>query len=170
MSTSTVKYITRDQVFRITLSGLMPLSIHYAYMDNKLISSGNIKPVGGLLGSNLKTDLNGQLEFDFFYNGGLLGDTTPWAEAEKIQASLAASKKIVVASKSISILDTDYATTYLSYASTMIKVDVATDEKVIPTAAVFQYVEVPGPVIRKTRNINLVPERNRDWHGYPGTR
>ena len=113
MASSTVRYVTRDQVFTMTLSGLMPLTVHYVYMDNNLIASSSIKPEGGRLEDVLKTDLNGQVTFDFYYTGGLLADSTPWAESEKIQASLAASKRIVVASKSISTLDSDYTSTYL---------------------------------------------------------
>ena len=151
MASSTVRYVTRDQVFTMTLSGLMPLTVHYVYMDNNLIASSSIKPEGGRLEDVLKTDLNGQVTFDFYYTGGLLADSTPWAESEKIQASLAASKRIVVASKSISTLDSDYTSTYLSYATTAIKVDVATGTTFIPTAAIYNYVEVPGPVITQDR-------------------
>jgi len=151
MSSSTVKYVTRDQVFTMTLSGLMPLTVHYVYMDNNLIASSKIKPQGGSIGDALKTNQNGQVTFDFYYSGGLMSDSTPWAESEKIQSNLAASKKIVIASKSISTLDTDYESTYLSYASITIKVDVATSTSFIPTAAIYQTVEVPGPVITQER-------------------
>lgn len=151
MSSSTVKYVTRDQVFTMTLSGLMPLTVHYVYMDNNLIASSKIKPQGGNIGDTLKTDQNGQVTFNFYYSGGLMSDSTPWAESEKIQANLAASKKIVVANKSTTTLDIDYTSTYLSYASITIKVDVATSTTFIPTAAIYQTVEVPGPVITQTR-------------------
>jgi len=168
MASSTVKYVTRDQVFTMTLSGLMPLTVHYVYMDNNLIASSSIKPEGGRLSDVLKTDLNGQVTFDFYYTGGLLADSTPWAESEKIQASLAASKRIVIASKSISTLDVDYTSTYLSYATIAIKVDVATQTSFIPTAAVYNYVEVPGPVITQDRAPPPTPPLASDDLPYNG--
>lgn len=151
MSSSTVKHVARDQVFTMTVSGLMPLTIHYVYMDNNIIASSKIKPQGGNIGDPLITDRNGQVIFNFYYDGGILSDSTPWAESEKIQASLVASKKIVVASKNIASLDADYTSTYLSFSSTTIRVDVVTSTTFIPTAAIYQTVEVPGPVITQVR-------------------
>jgi len=152
MPNSTVKYVSRNQVFRITLSGLMPLTFHYAYMDNNLIESSRIKPVGGSIGGALKTDQNGQLSFDYYHQGGVLADSTPWAESEKLQANLAVSKKMVVANKSVPTLAADFQSTYLSYGSATIKVDVLTDVTFVPTAAIYNEVEVPGPVIRSYRD------------------
>lgn len=146
MSSTTVKYITRDQKFLITLSGLMPLTVHFAYIDGKLIASSSIKPIGGSLGNQIKTDRNGQVSFEYYYTGGVLADTTPWAEAQKIQANLAAAKRIVVGNQSQTTLDVNYALNFLSYATTIISVDILTSRNETTPAAIIQYVEVPGPV------------------------
>ena len=147
MSSTSAKFLIRDQVFRIALSGLMPLTIHYAYKDLELIASSNIKPVGGALGDPIKTNINGQVSFDYYFNGGLLRDTTPWAEAQKYESMLATPKAIVVSNRSSASLDPLWSTTHLSVASTTITVDVLTNNTYKPTAAVYNYIEVPGPVI-----------------------
>jgi hypothetical protein len=137
MATKTVKYLTRDQVFNISLSGLMPLTVHYVYFENNLVAASNIKPLGGVLGDPVKTDRNGQVSFDYYHNGGTLLDTTPFEQAQALAIKLANPKQITVANKSTAILDADYQTTYLSYASTTIKVSTTTEPKTVAVAPIF---------------------------------
>lgn len=122
MANTTVKYLTRDQVFRITLSGLMPLTVHYVYFENNLVAASSIKPIDGKLGDPIKTDKSGQITFDYYNNGGTVLDTTPFEQAQALAIKLANPKQITVANKSTSVLAADYQTTYLSYASTVIAV------------------------------------------------
>jgi len=126
MASKNIKYITRDQVFRVTLSGLMPLTTHYVYYENNLVQGSNIKPLGGSLGDPIKTDASGQATFDYYNNGGVVLDTTPFDQAQSLATKLASPKQITVANKSSATLAADYQTTYLSYASTTIFVETIT--------------------------------------------
>ena len=143
MASKNSKYLTRDQVFRVTLNGLMPLTTHYVYYENNLVAASNIKPVGGSLGDPVKTDKSGQVSFDYYINGGVVLDTTPFEQAQSLATKLANPKQLTVANKSASILAADYQTTYLSYASTTIGVNTSTEETIASVAAIFQTVEIP---------------------------
>lgn len=143
MASKTSKYLTRDQVFRITLSGLMPLTTHYVYYENIIVAASNIKPVGGNLGDPVKTDASGQVAFDFYLNGGVVLDTTPFEQAQNLAGRLATPKQITVANKNAYTLDSSYTTTYLSYATTLIAVNTTTDTRTASVAAIYQTVEVP---------------------------
>lgn len=146
MASTTVRYVTNDQRFLIELSGLMPLTVHYAYIDNNLISSSDIKPIGGSLGNQIKTDRNGQVSFEYYYRGSVLADYTPWAEAQKIQANLANIKRVVIGNRSASTLDPNYVSNFLSYTTAVINVNVLTSSHETTPAAIIKYVEVPGQV------------------------
>lgn len=143
MASKTLKYLSRDQVFRITLSGLMPLTVHYMYYENNLVASSNIKPVGGNLGDPIKTDASGMISFDFYCNGGVQLDTTPYEQALSLSTKLVNPKQVTVANMSVATLPEGYETTFLSYASTMIRVETTTSETTVSVAAVIDYVENP---------------------------
>jgi hypothetical protein len=143
MASKTAKYLTRDQVFRITLSGLMPLTVHYVYFENNLVASSNLKPLGGVIGDQIKTDTNGQVTFDYYCNGGTVVDTTPFDEAQKLAAKISTPKQLTVANRSSATLAADYQTTYLSYASTLINVNTLVSTTTRQVAAIYQTVEVP---------------------------
>lgn len=147
MASKNSKYVARDQVFTITLAGLMPLTTHYVYYENNLVVSTNIKPLGKMLGDPVKTDSNGQVVFDYYVNGGTILDTTPFEQAQNLATKLVSSKQITVANKSTATLPADFQTTYLSYASVMIGVNVTTTETTDTVAAIYKTVEVPwsGP-------------------------
>lgn len=142
MASKTEKFVTRDQVFRITLSGLMPLTVHYVYFENNLVASSNLKPLGGVLGDPIKTDSSGQVTFDYYNNAGTVVDTTPFDEAQKIAARLSTPKQLTVANRSSATLAADYQTTYLSYATTMINVNTLTSTTTRQVAAVYKTVEL----------------------------
>jgi len=143
MASKTAKYLTRDQVFRITLSGLMPLTVHYVYFENNIVASSNLKPLGGVIGDQIKTDTNGQVTFDYYCNGGTVVDTTPFDEAQKLAAKISTPKQLIVANRSTATLAADYETTYLSYASTLINVNTLVSTTTRQVAAIYQTVEVP---------------------------
>ena len=153
MASKNSKYITRDQVFRITLAGLMPLTLHYLYFENNLVSAANIKPVGGVLGDPIKTDSSGQISFDYYNNGGTVLDTTPFEQAQALAGKLASAKQVVVANRSVATLDADYESTYLSYAGTLINVNVTTSETTIAAtatvSAVIKAAETPEPPVEE---------------------
>ena len=143
MASKNAKFLTRDQVFRITLSGLMPLTVHYVYFENNLVASSNLKPLGGVIGDQIKTDTNGQVTFDYYCNGGTVVDTTPFDEAQKLAAKITTPKQLTVANRSSATLTADYQTTYLSYASTLINVNTLVSTTTRQVAAIHQTVEVP---------------------------
>lgn len=147
MASINSKYTTRDQSFRITLSGLRPLTTHFVYYENNLVAAANIKPVGGTLGAPVVTDASGQVAFDYYVNGGLVLDSTPFEQAQALATKLASPKQVTVANKSVSTLPADYQSTYLSYASTMIAVNVTTTNTTDVVAAIYKTVDVPwdGP-------------------------
>ena len=120
----TIKFITRDQAFRIDLNGLMPLTYHYVYFEGQLVSSSNLKPVGGNLGDAIKTDQSGMVSFDYYNNAGTVLDTTPFEQAQRIAGTFASTKQIVVANRTAATLAADFRDTYLSYAVTTINVNV----------------------------------------------
>lgn len=120
----TIKYLTRDQVFRIDLNGLMPLTYHYVYFEGQLVPSSNLKPIGGNIGDAIKTDENGMVSFDYYNNAGTVLDTTPYEQAQKLAGAFASTKQIVVANRSSATLAADFRDTYLSYAVTTINVSI----------------------------------------------
>lgn len=143
MASKTAKYLTRDQVFRISLSGLMPLTTHYMYYENNLVASTNLKPVGGNLGDPLKTDASGMISFDYYNNGGVQLDTTPFEQALNLSTRLLNPKQVTIANQSVATLPADYASLFLSYATTSIRVETLTSETTTPVDAIYQTVEIP---------------------------
>ena len=119
-----VKFAAREQAFRITLTGLLPLTFHWLYLEGQLVSNSKVKPVGGTIGSTIKTDASGTARFDYYYDTGLPLATTPFEEAQNLQTLVAGDKQIVIANKSITTLDSNYRETYFSYAISSIKVEV----------------------------------------------
>lgn len=143
MASKSAKYLTRDQVFRISLSGLMPLTTHYMYYENNLVAATDVKPVGGNIGDPLKTDASGMVSFDYYNNGGVQLDTTPFEQAIALSTRLLNPKQIVVANRSANTLPADYTSTFLSYAATTIRVDTLTTESTASVDAIFKTVEIP---------------------------
>lgn len=118
--TTYVNFITRDQVFNIKLTGLMPRTVHYLYVETKLQPASVCKPYGKNLGDALITDDNGQLTFDYYYSSGLGTADTLLATAQQQAASIAGNKQIVVGNQSVATLPSDYLKTFLSSATSSI--------------------------------------------------
>ena len=118
--TTYVNFITRDQVFNISLTGLMPRTVHYLYFESKLQPASVCKPFGKNLGDTLITDDSGKLTFDFYYSSGLGTGDTLLATAQQQAASIAGNKQVVVGNQSIATLPTDYLKTFLSSATSSI--------------------------------------------------
>ena len=143
MASKSSKYVARDQLFELSVSGLMPLTTHYLYFENNLVLAQNIKPFTKKLGDPIITDNNGQAFVSFYFNGGTVLDTTPFEQAQSLATKLASAKQIVIANKSVATLPDDYAETYLSYAIATIGVNITTQETTESVAAIFKTVEVP---------------------------
>jgi hypothetical protein len=123
--TTTYTFLAREQTFRVTLTGLMPLTPHYVYLERQLVTSTNVKPLGKALGDTLVTDLNGQVTFDLYYTADIQTNVkTTYEEFQKTQSLIAGIKEVVAANKSSSTLPADFKDTYFSYAASSITVSV----------------------------------------------
>lgn len=118
--TTYVNFITRDQVFAITLTGLMPRTVHYLYVESQLQPASVCKPAGKNLGDTLISDNNGKLVFDYYYSSGLGTGDTLLATAQAQAASIAGTKMIVVGNQSVATLPSDYKKTFLSSGTSSI--------------------------------------------------
>lgn len=116
-------FLAREQVFRFTLSGLMPSTVHQFYFERQRVASSKLKPSGGKLGDALKTDIDGKITFDYFYDSGI----SPESSVEKAQqqaALVAGNKEVVLTNINTSSLSEGFQTTSLSYFRGHIRINV----------------------------------------------
>ena len=128
-----IVFVVRDQAFNISVSGLLPLTYHYLYFENKLVSNTQFKPIGGKLGDPLISDSNGKLELVYYYTSNLPNLTTELSEYYSLINSLAGKKQLVIANINQAVLATIYVTDEFSYA-----VDYINIEAYRPTEEEFQ--------------------------------
>ena len=126
-------FVVRDQAFDISVSGLLPLTYHYLYFENKLVSATQFKPIGGKLGDPLISDSSGKLELVYYYTSNLPNLTTELSEYYSLINSLAGKKQLVIANINQAVLATSYVTDAFSYA-----VDYINIEAYRPTEEEFQ--------------------------------
>lgn len=119
-----VEFISREQVFRFAVNSLQPLTIHNFYFERQLVDSSKLKPVGGKLGDALKTDADGYVEFDYYYDSGLAGGETPLEQAQAAANAVAGTKEVIVTTLGVARLPDDYDTLALSYFRSHIRVQV----------------------------------------------
>jgi hypothetical protein len=134
--TPRVIFVSREQVFRFTISGLLPLTIHNMYFERQKVDQFSIKPSSGSLGDQLKSDENGKLVFDFYFQTGLPAAETTVEQAQEKATLLSGRKQVIVASISDQIFPST-SDTILSLYSTNIEVQVA-----IPPQDQFTEVEL----------------------------
>jgi hypothetical protein len=96
--TPRVIFVSREQVFRFTISGLLPLTIHNMYFERQKVDPFSIKPLSGSLGDQLKSDENGKLVFDFYFQTGLPAAETTVEQAQEKATLLSGRKQVIVAS------------------------------------------------------------------------
>ena len=125
--------VVRDQAYNISVSGLLPLTYHYLYFENKLVSNTQFKPIGGKLGDPLISDSNGKLELVYYYTSNLPNLTTELSEYYSLINSLAGKKQLVIANINQAVLATSYVTDAFSYA-----IDYINIEAYRPTEEEFQ--------------------------------
>jgi hypothetical protein len=118
-------FLSREQAFFIEINGLIPLTEHYVYFEQKLAPAGKMKPWGKKTGEALITDRTGYLAFEYFYDSGL-STTAAYSlsEAQKQQTLVSGHKNIVVGSTSVATLPSTYDKEWLSYWSSHIVVTV----------------------------------------------
>jgi hypothetical protein len=138
-------FVSREQVFRFNISGLLPNTVHNMYFERQKVDSSFIKPLSGSLGDQLKSDENGKLVFDFYFQTGLPAAETTIEQAQEKATLLAGKKEVVVASVSDSVLPSS-SDSVLSSFSTIIDVQIS-----IPPLDQFNEVELlPGPISTST--------------------
>ena len=124
MSDTNLFFTVRDQTFRLVVNGLRPLTIHRFYVERQLMSLSLTKPLAGNLGDELKTDENGQLTFDYFYQSGASTSATSVAAAQRLASSLAGTKEVVLINQSIPALGYGFEETADSFFKSVIQVSV----------------------------------------------
>jgi hypothetical protein len=134
--TPRIIFVSREQVFRFNISGLLPMTIHNVYFERQKINSSYIKPLSGSLGDQLKSDENGKLVFDFYFQTGLPAAETTVEQAQEKATLISGRKQVIVASISDEIFPS-ISDSILSLYSTSIDVQV-----VIPPQDEFNEVEV----------------------------
>ena len=132
-----VIFISREQVFRFAVNSLQPMTIHNFYFERQLVNASKLKPVGGKLGDALKTDADGYVEFDYYYDSGLSGGTTPLEQAQAAAVTVAGNKEVILTTLGTSSLPDNYDSLALSYFRSHIRVQVY-----IPPVSEFEDVTV----------------------------
>lgn len=113
----TLKLVARDRVIPLQFSGLLPLTKHYLYIDTERVSSGSVKPYGGLLGEQLITDASGRLVFDYYHVTGSF-DVSNRDQASTVNRSrVSKRRRFVVCNVFQSTLDEDAENAARSSAS-----------------------------------------------------
>jgi hypothetical protein len=134
--TPRIVFVSREQVFRFNIYGLLPMTIHNMYFERQKISASYIKPLSGSLGDQLKSDENGKLVFDFYFQTGLPAAETTVEQAQEKAVLLSGRKQVIVASISDEIFPSSIES-ILSLYETNINVQV-----VIPPQDQFNEVEL----------------------------
>ncbi len=116
-------FVVRDQAFNITANGLLPLTYHYLYFENKQVPSTQFKPIGGKLGDPLISDANGKLELVYYYASNLPELVTELAEYYSVINSLAGKKELVIVNLNQTELANSYQTDAFSYAASYINIE-----------------------------------------------
>ncbi len=134
--TPRIIFISREQVFRFNLSGLLPMTIHNMYFERQKVDPMFVKPLSGSLGDPLKTDENGKLVFDFYFQTGLPAAETTVEQAQEKATLFSGRKQVIVASISDDIFPAS-SDSILSLYRTVIDVQV-----IIPPEDQFTEVEI----------------------------
>jgi len=118
-----IVFVVRDQAFNVTVNGLLPLTYHYLYFENKLVSNTQFKPIGGRLGDPLISDASGKLEIVYYYTSNLPDLTTELSEYYSLINSLAGKKQLIVANINQAQLANSYQTDAFSHAVSYINIE-----------------------------------------------
>ena len=165
MTTSAPKifFTVRDQVFRISVSSLKPLTTHYFYAERTRISTTKIKPVGGVLGDPIITDSDGAVIFDYYYDSGISTNATEVDQAQKIANNIAGKKEIVVADLDLALLSDTFEKSSQSYFRSMITISAY----VVPANEYIQnIVRVPAAVRITPAPVASVVDYSANYGGY----
>jgi hypothetical protein len=81
-SIQSYKYVAADQSFSISLTGLMPSTLHTVSVNSEDVTA-DCRPAGGQLGDSLVTDSSGRMTFTYYFN---VTTGTPVTDSQNIQA------------------------------------------------------------------------------------
>jgi hypothetical protein len=118
-----IVFVVRDQAFNVTVNGLLPLTYHYLYFENKQVPNTQVRLIGGKLGEPLISDANGQIELVYYYTSNLPDLTTQLSEYYSLVNSLAGKKQLVIANINQPELANSYETDAFSYAVSYINIE-----------------------------------------------
>jgi hypothetical protein len=93
--------IKNEQDRQVTITGLLPNTKHYVYVDSQKVSSTVLKPKNGVLGEELITSENGVLEFTYYEVFGAFTATS----REQLQ-EINTSRELKVSTMIVSNVDT----------------------------------------------------------------
>ncbi len=119
-----IYFTTREQLFTITVYGLLPFTIHNLYFERRKVDSAKVRPLGGTLGDALKTDKDGSITIEFFYDTGITSEAVAFEQSQQKVNSVVGIKEIVLASRTDEDLPLDYKLSTLSYFTSAIDVQV----------------------------------------------
>jgi hypothetical protein len=117
-------FIVAPQKFTLSLTGLMPSTVHHVYFERQKIAASKLKPQSGNLGDDITTDENGQVTIEFYYDTGLPAAATTYAYFQELRSSVAGVKHIAVCSTNVDSLSSDFQSSALSYAESSISVEI----------------------------------------------
>jgi len=104
-------YVVRDQRFEFKLAGLKPNTRHYFYFEGADLSA-KCQMLNGKIGAGLFTDLEGKMDFFFYYQSGISASNNLKTELS-LYSKIAGVKKILVKSSDA----VSYAETTITFAS-----------------------------------------------------
>jgi len=124
MYTPQIFFLSKNQSFDITVTGLLPVTYHRFYYEGRQVATDKIKPRGKVLGETILTDENGSASFTFFLDTGL-GDLTTSLDAFYAATnSLVGKKEVVVCNLNVATLPANFADVATSYSKSFIQVSV----------------------------------------------
>lgn len=108
--------VSRDAAFPIVVTGLLPKTRHYLYVDSQRVPAEQIKPYGGLCGDPIITDENGSLNIEYFHITGSFDVTTREMSSVVNQARVYKKRQYVICNVNASSIDDTTRSSARSYA------------------------------------------------------
>lgn len=108
--------VSRDGVYPMSVSGLIPNTVHYVYVDSQRVPAEYLKPYGGLCGDPLITDDSGSIRFDYFHVTGSFEVATREISNVVDNARIAKKRLYAICNINASSIDETTQTSARSYA------------------------------------------------------
>lgn len=108
--------VCRDTVYPLTVSGLLPNTRHYLYVDSQRVPAEQIKPYGKLCGDYLISNESGSITFEYFHKTGSFEATTREMKRIVDEARVYKKRQYVVCNVNASFINEETETSARSYA------------------------------------------------------